>query len=169
MPPKRVARGRTRLPFVVYKEMYTNRCFVDKEILNEHGAGVLKASFQNKNQKEVVVHVLTAEFFGLHHLSKENLELWEHMNLQGFFELPAWGPDYMRAYQALTTLDQDNHFKVTSMDGAQLQIHLTRRLVREALNLPFGESINFFKIKHLDEDNKVCSNSGKPIWDELNH
>ena len=81
MPPKRAARGCTRLPFVVYKEMYTNRCFVDEEILSEHGAGVLRASFENENQEEVVFHVPTAKFFGLHHLSEENLELWEHMNL----------------------------------------------------------------------------------------
>ena len=87
MPQERQAR----LPFVVYKELYTNRCFVDEEILNKHGAGVLRASFENENQEEVVVHVPTAEFFELHHLSEDNLELWEHMNLQGFFELLAWG------------------------------------------------------------------------------
>ena len=129
MRPKKVARGRTRLPFVIFKEFYTNRCFVDEEILSKHGAGVLRASFKNENQEEVVVHVPTAEFFELHSLLEDNLELWEHMNLQGFFELPAWGLDYMRAYQALSTLDQDDHFKVTRMDGAQLQIYLTRRLV----------------------------------------
>ena len=93
---------------------------MDEEILNEHGAGVLRASFKNENQEEIVVHVPTAKFFELHRLSEDNLELWEHMNLQGFFELSAWGPNYMRAYQTLTTLDQDNHFKVTGMDGAQL-------------------------------------------------
>ena len=80
---------------------------------------MLRASFKNKNQEEIV-NVRTVEFFELHHLSEDKLELWEHMNIQGFFELPAWGLDYMRAYQALTTLDQDDHFTVTRMDGAQL-------------------------------------------------
>ena len=98
MPPKRQGRGHTRLPFAVYKELYTNRCFVDEEILNEHGVGVLRAFFKNKNQEEIVVHVPTAEFFELHNLTEDNLELWEHMNLKGFFELPTWGPNYMRAY-----------------------------------------------------------------------
>ena len=116
-----------------------------------------------------MVHVPIAEFFELHNLSKDNLELWEHMNLKGFFELPAWGPNYMQAYQALTTLTQDYHFIVTRLDGAQVQIHLTRRLVMEALNLPFGESIDFFKLKHSEDDNRVCSDSNKPVWDELNH
>ena len=63
MPPKKATRDRTRLLFVVYKEMYTNRCFVDEEILNEHGARVRRASFENENQEEVVVHVPTAKFF----------------------------------------------------------------------------------------------------------
>ena len=130
MPPRKATRGRTILPFVVYKELHTNRCFVDEEILSEHGARVLRGSFKNKNQEEVVVHVPTAEFFELHRLSEDNLDLWEHMNLQGFFELPAWGPDYMRADQSLTTLDQDDHFQITGMDGTQMQIHLTRRLVQ---------------------------------------
>ena len=89
MPPKRQARGRTRLPFIVYKELYTNQCFVDEEILNKHGAGVLRASFENENQEEIVVHVPIAEFFELDNLYEDNLELWEHMNLQGFFKLPA--------------------------------------------------------------------------------
>ena len=61
----------------------------------------------------------------------------------------------MRAYQALTTLDQDDHFMIIGMDGAPMQIHMTRRLVREALNLPSGDSIDFFKLKHSEDDNKV--------------
>ena len=117
MPPKRLGRNHTRLPFVIYKELYTNRCFVDEEILNEHGARILRALFENKNQEQVVVHVPTVEFLELHHLSDENMKLWEHMNLKGFFELPAWGPNYMRAYQALTSLTHDDFFIVIRMDG----------------------------------------------------
>ena len=74
MPLKRQARGCTRLSFVVYKELYTTKCFVDKEIFNKHGARVLSASFENENQEEIVVHVPTAEFFKLHNLSEDNLE-----------------------------------------------------------------------------------------------
>ena len=60
MPPRKAARGRTRLPFILFKELYTNKCFVDEEILNEYGAGVLRGSFENESQEEVVVHVPTA-------------------------------------------------------------------------------------------------------------
>ena len=68
----------------------------------------------------------------------------------------------------LSCLVLDDHFKIIGMDGAQVQIHLTRRLVREALNLPSRELIDFFKLKHSEDDNKVCSDSGKLVWDELN-
>ena len=54
MPPRKPARGRTRLPFVLFKELYTDRCFVDEEILSEHGAGVLRGSFENESQEEVM-------------------------------------------------------------------------------------------------------------------
>ena len=118
MLPKRPRRKRTRLSFVIYKELYTNRCFVDKEILNEHGAGILRTSFENENQEQVVVHVPTTQFYELHHLNDDNMELWEHMSLKGFFELPAWGLNYMQAYQALTTLTQNDHFIVIGLDGA---------------------------------------------------
>ena len=76
MPPRKPARVQTRLPFVLFKELYTNRCFVDEEILSEHGAGVLRGSFENKSQEEVVVHVPTAEFFELHSLSEDLKTTW---------------------------------------------------------------------------------------------
>ena len=49
-----------------------------------------------------------------------------------------------------------------------MRIHMTRGLVREALNLSSGESIDFFKLKHSDKDNRVSLDSNKPVWDKLN-
>ena len=57
MLPRKAARGRTWLPFIIFKELYTNRCFVDEDILNENGVGILRASFENENQEQIVVHV----------------------------------------------------------------------------------------------------------------
>ena len=45
---------------------------------------------------------------------------------------------------------------------------MIRSLVQEALNLPSGKSIDFFKLKHSDKDNRVSFDSNKPIWDKLN-
>ena len=68
MPSKRARRNRTQLPFVIFKELYTNRCFVDEDVLNENGVGIIKASFESKNHEQVVVHVPIAEYFELPHL-----------------------------------------------------------------------------------------------------
>ena len=62
-------------------------------------------------------------------LNPKDKELWDHMNLKGFFELPAWGPDYMRAYQALTSLTQDNFFMVIRLDGELKRLQMTKNLV----------------------------------------
>ena len=59
MPPKRAGRDRTCLPFVIFKEIYTNMCFVDEDVLNENGVGILRASCENENQEQIVVHVST--------------------------------------------------------------------------------------------------------------
>ena len=48
-----------------------------------------------------------------------------------------------------------------------MTITLTRGLVREALHLPSGEGIDFFRLAHDNEDNAVCSASNKPMWDQL--
>ena len=70
------------------------------ELLEEKVDSLIQrvASFKNENQEEVVVHVPTTKFYEFHNLNDDDMELWEHMNLKGFFELRAWGPDYMRAY-----------------------------------------------------------------------
>ena len=121
MPPKRARRDCTCLPFVIFKDIYTNNCFVDEDILDKNGTTIVRAFFENENQEQIAVHVSTRELFALHTLNLENIELWEHMNLKGFFELLAWGPDYMRTFQALTSLTPDNFFTIIGLDGYHLK------------------------------------------------
>ncbi len=158
---------RTRLPFVLYTQNFTDRCFVDKDVLHAQEAGILRGMFKNEHGEQVVVHVPTRQFFELHRLNPDDMEIWDHMNLRGYFELPAWGPDFMRAYQALTTWTEGNRFTVTNLAGEPTQYQINRMNVREALNLPSGESIDYFKLRHSDEDNQGCSDADRPVWDEL--
>ena len=158
---------RGRLPFTVYAENFTDKCFVDEEVLRAQGVGVLRAFFENERQEEVLAHVPTAQFFALHTLDPQNMGLWDHMNLRGFFELPPWGPDYMRAYQALSTITDNNECTITNLHGRRITLTLTRRLVREALNLSEGDGVEFFKLRHDDGDNAVCSARDRPVWDQL--
>ena len=94
--------GRTRLPYTAYDVVFTNSCYVDAPIIDQNRAGIMRATFTNDEGEEVVVHVVTAQFFALHTLRGEDMAIWESMNLNGFFGLAPWGPDYMRAYQALS-------------------------------------------------------------------
>ena len=112
-------------------------------------------------------HVPTTQFFTLHTLNPRDMDLWDHMNLRGFFELPPWGPDYMRAYQAMSSITEANECTITNLEGRRVTITLTRRLVREALNLPSGEGVDFFKLSHDNDNNDVCSTSNKPTWEQL--
>ena len=126
---------RTRLPFVLYIQNFTDRCFVDEDVLHAQGAGILRGMFENEHGEQVVVHVPTRQFFELHRLNPADMEIWDHMNLRGYFELPAWGPDFMRAYQALSTWTAGNRFTVTNFTGEPTQYQITRADVRRALNL----------------------------------
>ena len=38
--------------------------------------------------------------------------IWDHTNLCNYFELPPWGLDFMKAYQALSTQTSPNHLAV---------------------------------------------------------
>ena len=158
---------RHRLPFTVYIENFTDKCFVDEAILIAHGVGIQRVFFDNERGEQVLAHVPTAQFFALHTLNPRDMDLWDHMNLWGFFELPPWGPDYMRAYQAMSTITDHDDCTITNLQGRRVAVTLTRALVREALHLPSGEGIDFFRLSHDDNDNAVCSASDRPVWDQL--
>ena len=95
---------RARLPYVLFLEHYTNKCFVYKAKMKANGAGVLWGSLKDDQKGEIMVHIPTRQFFALHNLYLANLELWDHMNLREYFEVPTWGPNYMKSYQALNTI-----------------------------------------------------------------
>ena len=164
---KRARTGRTPPLYVIFEPIYTNSCFLDQAVVDAHRAGVLKASFENDEGETMVVHIGTEQFFALHNLNPQDMELWEDMNLQGFFELPPWGPNYMQAYQAPITLSATNNCTIIDLHGAQRQFHFTPELIRNALNLPFRKSLDFNKVKHTDAKNAICSDEFRRTWDDL--
>lgn len=95
------------------------------------------------------------------------MAIWEHINLRGYFELPPWGLDYMRSYQALSSIIDNYECTITHLEGKTIQFNLTRRMMREALNLTFGEGIDFFKSTYKDKKNNMCFDTTKPIWNEF--
>lgn len=125
-----------RLTFTLFIERYVEKFFVDKAIMRTNGVGVLRGFFENKHKEKIFVHMPTAQFFLLHTLNPWIMALWEHMKLRGYFKLPLWGPDYTRAYHALSFMNDQNECMVTNLHVYQENMKITRRMVREALNLP---------------------------------
>lgn len=114
-----------------------------------------------------MVHVSTLQFFALHTLDPASMELWDHMNLCAYFELPARSSNYNCAYQELSTWESNRKFVVINFEGEQRRLQVNKTMLRHALNLPLGGTIDFFKLKHSYKDNIACFNDGNLVWDEL--
>ena len=113
-----------------------------------------------------MVIVPTNSFFALHALDPNAPRLWSSLSLEGYFTLPAWGPDLRRSWEVLCTLTDKNTCKVTDFEGNQVEITLDRVLIRQALNLTEGH-LAFNEKAHKSDDRERCSDSKKPTWDEL--
>ena len=51
-----------------------------------------RGTFRDAQGREVLVHVPT-QFFNLHTLDPNSPHIWGGLCLEGYFALPAWGPD----------------------------------------------------------------------------
>ena len=159
--------GRTRLPYTVYDVVFSNSCYVDAAIIDQTRAGIMRAAFTNDEGEEVVVHVATSQFFTLHTLRAEDMTIWESMNLNGFFRLAPWAPDYTRAYQALSTLTPTNDVTVIDLQGQLRTFRISADLIRHALGLAIGESLDYDRKKHTEAENDICSAHPRPTWNDL--
>lgn len=120
----------------------------------EKGISLARGTFLNARNKEVKVDVPTCQFFELHTLDPHAPFLWESLCLEGYFALPPWGPDLQRAWELLSTLDEQNYFKVTDFQGNQRKVLLHRALVRKALHLAEDElTFNDKALKAKDREN----------------
>ena len=163
-----IGTARTRIPYTVYDVVFSNSCYVDAAVIDQTRAGIMRAAFTNDEGEEVVVHVATEQFFILHTLRAEDMTIWESMNLNGFFGLAPWGPDYMRAYQALSTLTPANDVTIIDLQGQLRTFRISADLIRHALGLAIGESLDYDRKKHTDAENDICSANPRPTWNDLN-
>lgn len=106
--------------------------------MHTRGVGILKWVFENEQGEIVVVHVPTTQFFALQRINPNNMGKWDHMNLRGQLELPAWGIDFMRAYKALSTWKNTNYFTITYFEGNTVRLQVNR----PSNNLLLGKSID---------------------------
>lgn len=145
-------------------DFYSADCFVDAPLMIAEEACVARGTFKDKQGREALVHVLTKSFFNLHTLDLNAPHIWSSLCMEGYFALPTWGLDLRRSWEALSTLSPNFRCRVTDFVGEEATIQLTRRLVREALNLQSYE-VNFNVKGHKDKDWDQCFEAEEPRWD----
>lgn len=58
------------------------------------------------------------------------------MGLDQYFKLPPWGVDVQRAYELMTTINDEGKDTITDKEGTKLQVKITADLVSAALQMP---------------------------------
>ena len=140
---------------------FSTNCYVDKVVMMANDACIVQGTFLNVHGTEVRVDVPTTSFFDLHVLEPTAPHTWESLNLDGFFVLPAWGPDLQRSWEVLSTLQDNWEFTVTDFHGNPRTCRMTRGLVRQALALPPFD-IQFNERSHKDEHRYLCADELEP-------
>lgn len=133
-----------------------------------HSACVARGHFRDMRGVWVLVHVPTRSFFRLHTLDQNAMRIWARLSLQGYFELEAWGPDFRRAWEVVTMLNDRFRCRVTNLEGRIREIHITRKLVRRAWSLTEGQ-LTYNDRAHTEEDRQRCTAMEHPTWDDLHH
>lgn len=119
--------------------------YIDQAPLEAAETCIFKGEFFDKEQKKVGTVILPDSFFALHK-AEPNMDIFKKVGLDGYFGLEPWGVDHQRAYELMTSIDQDGVATLTSKDGDEVQVQISETLISEALKLPTPKQA--FKIPH---------------------
>ncbi|KAI5066693.1 hypothetical protein GOP47_0019317 [Adiantum capillus-veneris] len=155
-------------PFELYNKEFVQKCYLDECLLQAKDIWILRAYLQTPNNQLATTHIPTLESFALHTLDPDTVHTFRALNLDGYFSLPAWGPDIQRAYEVIHTYDpRTGDIRITDFDGVQVRIPLTAQLIKRALN--FGDALLFTETRFTKEINKETSDCSKPKFSQLKH
>ena len=65
--------------------------------------------------------VLPDSFFKLHQV-KPCIEIFEKVGLDNYFKLDPWEVDFQRAYELMTTINEDGVTTLTNKEGEEVQV-----------------------------------------------
>lgn len=112
--------------------------YVDQVALEAADSCIFKGKFKDKDQKTVGTVILPDIFFDFNK-APGVIEVFEKVGLDGYFKLDLWGVDTQRAYELMTTIDEDGVATLTSKSGEATQVQIFEDLIIEALHLPHSE------------------------------
>lgn len=58
------------------------------------------------------------------------------MGLDGYFKLDPWGIELQRAYELMTTINQDGIATLENKEGEEVHVQILEALISEALKFP---------------------------------
>ena len=131
IPPQPIAPP----PLQFHLEQYTKDCYIDTNVMLAHNACVARGHFRDTRGTWVLVHVPTRSLFRLHILDQNAMRICASLSLQGYFELEAWGPDFRRAWEALTSLNDRFRCQITDFEGRIREIHMSMECNRRSIDL----------------------------------
>ena len=128
---------------------------LERKTLEEANTCIFRGTFYDEERKSVSVILPPATFFKLHE-DPVCQNAFNKVGLEKYFQLPPWGVDIQRAYELMTSIDDNGLAAITDRNGVKLKVQITEELVSEALKLPTpGEA---FKLPHqLSEPDKKAT------------
>ena len=80
-----------------YDRTYVRKCFLGARLMQNLNVWVLRTRFNAPSTKEVLKVIPQSGCFVWHAMDQETKTIFKNGNLDGYFNLPAWGVNIKRA------------------------------------------------------------------------
>ena len=125
-------------PFEIAKVIPAQECYVDKATLQAFDITVFTGSFKTETDVVGTISIWPEEFRRIQAHDDDAMAVFSRVGLDPYFSLPAWGVDVERAYQLLSTIEEDGSATIRGSDGQAVMVRITENTVQDALLVPKG-------------------------------
>lgn len=146
-------------------------CYVEPNALHECDACLFKGHFFDKQERKVGVVLPPDSFFKIPQMPRCQ-NILRQSGLDGYFSLPPWGVDVQRAYELMTTIDDDGVARITSKEGEEIHIKISEEMISAALQLPHtDEAIHMpFHLSEAEKNETFMNQPGQALtFKDLRH
>lgn len=137
--PKKADMPTNVEPFVQQKVWVMNTSYMEAKTHEEWDTYIFKGHFYDNAARKVGIVRPPNSFFHVLVLPRSQAIL-RKCDLYGYFNLPPWGVDTRRAYELMTTIEEDGVQTIINKAGEEVTMQILEEMISGALNL-----------SHLDE------------------
>lgn len=99
--------------------------------------GVFEGKCKKADGQVIQVNMLPDNFWAMQ-THNDLIEFFYRMGLGRFFSLQPWGIDVKRAWQLMTSIEEDGIAHIEDMQNNVITVKITTNLIAEALFMPRG-------------------------------